>query len=213
MTARMAVFGAGGAASEVGWIASLAYPELEIVHVVDANFAESAPAVGRAVITLDEFARWNEPKRVCIAIGEPQIRSNCFERLSSIGAHFVTVQHPSAIVAPTATVGEGCIIAPGAIVIGNAVLGAHVYVNVGATISHDSVIGDFSTLCPGVHVSGHVRVGHHAFLGTGVSTVNGSRGHPLNIGHFAVVGAGACVTSDVSEHQCVVGVPAKPLGR
>ena len=47
------------------------------------------------------------------------------------------------------TIGEGCLVAPMAVVNRLCRLGDHVLVNVGATVSHDVTVGDFSTVSPG----------------------------------------------------------------
>jgi UDP-2-acetamido-3-amino-2,3-dideoxy-glucuronate N-acetyltransferase len=52
------------------------------------------------------------------------------------------------------------------------------------------------------------RVCRGATLGAGAVLVAG-----VTVGEFAMVGAGAVVTEDVSAHALVVGNPARPVGR
>jgi acetyltransferase-like isoleucine patch superfamily enzyme len=104
--------------------------------------------------------------------------------------------------------GEGVVLCAGTVVTTDVVIGAHVHVNLGCTISHDARVGEFSTLSPGVHVSGNVTIGRDVFVGTGACIINGTAGQPLTIGDGAVIAAGACVTRPVEPGSMVAGVPA-----
>ena len=84
-------------------------------------------------------------------------------------------------------IGSGSIIAPGCTLTTNIVIGRHVHINIGCTVSHDARIDDFATLSPGAHISGHVHIGSDVFIGTGACIINGSEGAPLIIGAGAVV--------------------------
>jgi acetyltransferase-like isoleucine patch superfamily enzyme len=110
-------------------------------------------------------------------------------------------------------VGRGSVITVGNILNVNVRLGQHVHVNLDCTIGHDAVLEDYATLAPGVHVSGWVFIKEGAYIGTGAVIINGTEDKPLEIGAYAVVGAGAVVTKDVPPGVTVVGVPAKPLSK
>ena len=90
-------------------------------------------------------------------------------------------------------------------------IGDHVLINGDLTIGHDSEVGDGSVVCPGANVSGWVRIGRRVLVGTGATILAGERDRPLTIGDDAVVGAGACVVTDVAAGSTVVGVPARPV--
>jgi len=110
-------------------------------------------------------------------------------------------------------VGRGSVITVGNILTVNVRLGQHVHVNLDCTIGHDAVLEDYATLAPGVHVSGWVFIKEGVYIGTGAVIINGTEDKPLEIGAYAVVGAGAVVTKDVPPGVTVVGVPAKPLSK
>ena len=69
-------------------------------------------------------------------------------------AVFATFVHPSAIVLPGTTLGEGTVISAGVIVASNTTLGRHVFVNRGARVGHHTRVGDFVTIQPGANVAG-----------------------------------------------------------
>lgn len=67
--------------------------------------------------------------------------------------------HPAAVVAKSATIGEGTVILAKAVVQANAKIGRHVIVNAGAIIDHDAVVEDFAHIGPGVYVGGGAVIG------------------------------------------------------
>ena len=83
-----------------------------------------------------------------------------------------TAKHPSATVAKNATVGEGSVIAAGAVVGVCCRLGRGVIINTAASVDHDSQIGDFCHLAQGVHTGGEVRFGTGVWLGVGSVVAN-----------------------------------------
>lgn len=120
----------------------------------------------------------------------------------------LTIEHPSAIRSPRASVGSGSQLMPGCILNAGARLGVNVIVNSGAIVEHDCEIGDHTHIAPGAVLSGSVVVGASAHIGTGAAVRQGIR-----IGAGAVVGVGAAVVRDVPDGVIVVGNPARPLPR
>lgn len=119
---------------------------------------------------------------------------------------FVSVVHPRASIAPSATVGAGCAIFANVTVSACATLGAHVMVLAGSVINHGSTIGDHCCLATGVAVSGNVSLGRLSFIGANAAV------HPkISIGERSLIGMGAAVLEDVGDDVVVAGVPAKQL--
>ena len=85
---------------------------------------------------------------------------------------------------------------------------AHVIVNIGSTVGHDTVIEDYVTIAPIVAVSGNVRLQAGAEVGTGSSLKQG-----VCIGRGAMVGMGSVVTKDVIDADLVMGAPARSTRR
>jgi len=118
------------------------------------------------------------------------------------------IVHPSAVVSPSAELGEGVFIGPRAVVNARATLGRGVIVNTGAIVEHDCRIGDFTHLAPGSVLAGTVTVGEATLIGAGASIIPG-----ITIGSRSIIGAGAVIIRDVGDDQIVVGVPGleKPI--
>jgi len=112
------------------------------------------------------------------------------------------IVHPSAVVSPSAELGDGVFIGPRAVVNARARLGRGVIINTGAIVEHDCTIGDFTHVAPGSVLAGTVAVGEATLIGAGASIIPG-----ITIGSRAIIGAGAVVIRDVGDDQVIVGVP------
>jgi sugar O-acyltransferase (sialic acid O-acetyltransferase NeuD family) len=106
------------------------------------------------------------------------------------------------------SIGEGCIICPGAILTVNVKLGRHSIVNINCTIGHDVTINDFVTINPGVNISGSVSIGSNCNIGSNVVIRNG-----IKVCDDVVIGAGSVVVKDITEPGIYVGSPSVRLDR
>jgi sugar O-acyltransferase (sialic acid O-acetyltransferase NeuD family) len=141
--------------------------------------------------------------RATLAIGSNRVRAELAARLAGRVA-WVTLVHPSAVVAPSARIGKGAVVFAGTVIQPNAVIRRHAIINTGATVDHDCVIGDFAHIAPGVHLAGNVHIGEGAFMGIGSCAIPGAR-----VGDWSTVGAGGVVVDDIPAHAVVKGVPAR----
>ena len=83
------------------------------------------------------------------------------------GLDFAPEIHPTAVVDPTAVVGEGVYIGPLAAVAAHARIGNHVVLQARCYVGEYSVIGDGGRLMPGATVLDHVQVGQRCLLQSG----------------------------------------------
>lgn len=137
-------------------------------------------------------------------VGVTQVRREVFDRFHELHYEFVTVLHPSAVVASDVTLARGVQGMAGCIVQTGTTIGENTIVNTKASIDHDCRIGAHVHIAPGATLSGGVAVGDGAFIGAGATICQG-----VVIGSRATIGAGAVVLRDVSGGTRVVGVPAK----
>lgn len=141
-------------------------------------------------------------RRVLDSLVAPVAPAGASSRQSPRAA--AAVVHPRAWVSPTAILGVGVYVGPGAIVHAHARIADHAIINSGAIIEHECDIGVNAHVAPGAVLGGNVRVGPDTLVGIGARILPG-----ITIGTHARVGAGAAVIRDVPDHATVVGVPAR----
>jgi sugar O-acyltransferase (sialic acid O-acetyltransferase NeuD family) len=210
---EVVVYGTGGSAREVAWLASSTRgaDACRVVGFVDDDASRHGTTLrGVPVLGLREARDAFPGARMVGGVGSPQLRRRLMEKAAAAGFGFRSLVHPGVEPGDGVEIGEGAVICVGCILTIDIRVGAHVQVNVACTLAHDVVLGDYATLAPGVHLAGCVHVGAGAYIGTGASVINGTAAEPLVIGEGAVVGAGACVVRPVPPGVTVVGVPARP---
>ena len=138
--------------------------------------------------------------------GDNDPRRRVYELAHRTGFKLLDVVHPSAIVSPSATLGDAVAVCPGAIVGAGAMIGDNVIVNSGAIVEHDCLVSNHSHIASGAVLAGGVRVGESAHVGAGASVKQG-----VHIGRHAIVAMGAVVIDDVPDGVTVAGVPARPI--
>lgn len=119
---------------------------------------------------------------------------------------FVTLVHPSAFIAPTATIGQGTVVAQNCVIMAGAVIGDHVKMLPQATISYGSSIGSYSTVSSGAVTLSDVSCGLSNYLGANVSIKE-----RVSVGDNCILGMGAVVLRDVPANSVMVGNPARFL--
>lgn len=182
------------------------------------GFADTDPALaGQRVLGLPvlgddaaavEAVRAGRADGALVGVGNTAMaaRRRLFELLIAHGIPTPVVVHPRAVIARSASVGDGAVVFAGAVVGACARIGANTVLYSGAIVEHDSVVEPHAYLAPGVVLAGAVTVREGAFLGAGAVVLPG-----VEIGRDAVVAAGAVVTTSVGAAERVAGVPARPL--
>lgn len=148
--------------------------------------------------------------------------------------------HPSAVVDPGAQIGDGCKIWHFVHVCGGAKIGKNVSLGQGGFVGNNVVIGDRCKIQNNVSIYDNVTLEDGVFCGPSMVFTNVYNPRALierkneyrdtlvkkgatlganctiicgtTIGSHAFVGAGAVVTSNVSNFALMVGVPAKQIG-
>lgn len=175
-------------------------------YLVDSDYPRLGPAYNLPWLgSLDDYDP--PPEDAClIAVSDPMVKRQIVRRLQARGAKFASLVHPTAVLAKTAVLGQGCIIFPYAIVSADTVLDDFVTINSMSGIGHDSKVGAYSTLSTHVDITGGVTVGESVFFGSGARVMPG-----LSVGHEAKVGAGAVVVRSVPAGVTVYTNPARRL--
>ncbi len=195
------VIGAGGHAAVVVATIQAAGETVRIV-------LDDAPAVwGREVLGVPVAGPVSEAsvrpgELAVIGIGSNRARRDLAGRLP---LRWGIAVHPTALVHPSVTLGEGTVVFAGAILQPRTRVGRHVIVNTAASVDHDGVLEDYVHIAPGCSLSGVVTVREGALMGVGSAAIPGT-----TIGAWATVGAAGAVVRDVPAGRTAVGVPARP---
>lgn len=139
--------------------------------------------------------------RLIVAIGNNHTRRR---QTGAVSHSYAVALHPSALVSPSAILGEGTVVFHGAIIQARSAVGKHVIINTGAQVDHDNHISDFAHIGPGAVLCGNVTVGEGVLIGAGAVVMPG-----ITLGDWAIVAAGAVVARDVAAGVTVKGVPAR----
>ncbi|QNL20888.1 NeuD/PglB/VioB family sugar acetyltransferase [Hyphobacterium sp. CCMP332] len=87
---------------------------------------------------------------------------------------FINSIHSSAIISPSANLGDGIAIMPGAIINSESKIGNHSIINTGAQIDHNCEVSEYVNISPAVIIGGNVRVSSNCILGMGAIVINNS---------------------------------------
>ena len=215
----IAILGAGGYAREVLWLIRECNAQTGTGFHPSAFIDDVTPELqgisvcGLPVRGWEWFERMNQERRsgeqfatIC-GVGSPRAKIAFVKKASKYDVEFISFIHPTVRLAREYVhIGKGCSITAGCIITTQVKIGDHVSLNLATTVGHDSSIGDYSNLAPGTHVSGNVQIGIGVDIGTGATIIPGVR-----IGNNSIIGAQACVVSEVQDHVTAVGVPARAI--
>ncbi len=207
MTTGVVIIGGGGHAKVV--IESLRARGETVAAIVDADPTPrqvlDVPVVG------DDLAlpglREQGLSKLFVAIGDNRLRETLGRKARALGFVLVNAIHPSAVISPTARLGEGVAVMAGVAINADSQVEDLAIVNTGAVVDHDCRLGLACHLGPASALAGGVTVGERAFLGVGARVIPG-----VAIGADTIVGAGGVVVRDLPDGVLAVGVPAQIKG-
>jgi sugar O-acyltransferase (sialic acid O-acetyltransferase NeuD family) len=196
------IIGAGGHAVSVASVAIAAGYAVQCF--VDPGRDGTALLGFPVVAAIDAVG--DAPADVAIAVGDNAVRERLHGELIARypQLHFPLLVHPSATISFAATLGEGTVVMPGAIVGAAATVGRFCVVNTRASLDHDGVMQDFASLAPAAVTGGAVQIGRRSAVSIGATIKHG-----LRIGQDSVVGAHSYLHRDLPDNQVAYGVPAK----
>lgn len=132
------------------------------------------------------------------AIHDPRIRDEFFQKIKRIGFNIPNLIHPSAVVEPSATLGEGNQIMAQAVVGSAARLGNNCIINTGAVISHDCQLSDNVHITPGGILAGNVIIGKNTIVGMGATVYMQAK-----VGQNVLICNGANVMTNINDSEVV----------
>lgn len=205
------IIGAGGCGREVlQWVKDInkVQPVWKIKGFLDDNL-KALDGLKSDYIIIDAVKNYiPKPNDVfTCSIGNSRIRKEIVEHIKSKGGDFVSIIHPTAIIADTAELCRSEIIYPYSIISDNAKVGDGCIINMYSSIAHDSVLGEYCTISAHCDVTGGCNVFDNVFMGSGARTIP-----RINVGNGAFICAGSTVMSNIKPGVKVIGTPARKAG-
>ncbi len=106
-----------------------------------------------------------EAVHVVVAITENRARLRIANSIRVLGAQFFTAVHPAAYVSEAAAVGDGSVLAAGAVVHPDAAVGSHCFLGPRSVVDRDAEVGAGTWISAGAVVGSGARVGARTVLG------------------------------------------------
>jgi sugar O-acyltransferase (sialic acid O-acetyltransferase NeuD family) len=106
-----------------------------------------------------------EPVHVVVAITDNGARLQVANSLRGLGARFLSAVHPEAYVSEAALVGDGSVVAAGAIVHPDAAVGSHCFLGPQSVVDRDAEVGAGTWISAGAIVGPGARLGATVVLG------------------------------------------------
>jgi len=129
-----------------------------------------------------------------IGVADVRVKLLIHARCLQAGWRPFTVVHPSAVISPSARLGQGAFVGPLAVLSTNAIVGDHCIVHLNSSVGHDATIGDYCAILPGARISGTVKIGDRVLIGSNAFVNAG-----VHIGNDCQVDALTYVCRDLQE--------------
>ena len=196
------IFGAGGHASVLLEILILC--DRNVIGIVDPMIKEAEGFESVPFITYEEFLKDYSPEDVEVVNGigfmpGSSSREDLANKLRESRYKFVSLIHPSAIIARNVEIGEGAQIMANSVLQPNVKIGSDTIINTSCSVDHHSVIGKKCHIAPGVVLSGGVNIADSSFIGAGSIIIN-----DLNIGKNVIVAAGSIIYKDLPDYTKLI---------
>ncbi|MCH9756756.1 MAG: acetyltransferase [Gammaproteobacteria bacterium] len=119
---------------------------------------------------------------------------------------FVTLVHPTAVIADSAKIGKGCFIGSHVTIQPGAIIGSYCSIRAGANIGHDTVIEDFCYIGPNSTMTGNSILKKGAHLGPNAVISDG-----ITLENYTIAGAGAVIIQKTDRNAVYIGNPARKI--
>ena len=188
-----------------GWLAQEFFALATDAHISVAAFVENEDPekdgkrlCDRPIIWVDKLP----PHSQCVCAVSSNSRQRFIRQVEG-KTEFGCLIHPSSVILPNTSIGEGTVVSTGALIASNITIGRHVFINRGVQIGHHTKIADYVRIMPGANIAGLVMIGETTYVGMGAIILE-----RLKIGKEVTIAAGAVVIQDLPDNVLVAGNPA-----
>ena len=140
-------------------------------------------------------------------LGNNKLRVEFLKRAKELGYETPNYIHPSVVISPHVTIGNGVYILLGTTIMPYAVINDYVMISMGVHLAHHSLLEEGVFLSTGCNFGASIHAKRYAYCGISSTIMTGIK----SLGEDCLIGAGAVVIKDVPDNAVMAGVPAKVL--
>ena len=209
---HLIIIGVGGFAREVHWHAqsSLGYgTEWDIKGFLDGDVKLDEQEYKKLPLPLlgdiESYEAEAEDVFIC-AIADCVARERLTKRMELKSAVFINLIHCTALIAPTAKIGIGCIIAFLCHVGPDTTVGNHVIINARSGMAHDVQVDDYCSFMGNSGLMGYAKAGRRVYFADSAKALP----HAI-IEDDVYIGVNSVVFKRAKQGQKLFGNPASPI--
>jgi len=201
---KVVILGNGGHSKVIQEIVS-STKKHEIIAILDDKYKFERRKKGTLYAPFSSLKKLLiENVKVVIAVGDNKERKRIAKTLNIRSNQYLSVAHSTAVISPSAKIGNGTVVMPNAVINAQARIGEHCIINTGAIIEHDNHIENYSHVSPNSTLTGNVSLGEGVHIGASATIIPG-----IKIGNWSIIGAGATVIENIPPNSKAVGCPAR----
>ena len=140
-------------------------------------------------------------------LGNNKLRVKFLTKAKELGYKIPNYIHPSVIISPNVSIGEGVYILLGTTIMPHTIIKDYVMISMGVHLAHHCVLDEGVFLSTGCNFGASIHARKYAYCGISSTIMTGIH----ELGEDCLIGAGAVVIRDVPERAVMAGVPAKVL--
>ena len=207
---RSIIIGAGTYA-EV-YLAYLQEAGVEVIGFVDddpkfqGQSVRSIPVLGTILDLAELRKKYNLEAAYC-PLGNNKLRAKFLRLAKELGYKTPNYVHPSVIISPNVTIGDGVYILLGTTIMPHTTIKDYVMISMGVHLAHHVVLEEGVFLSTGCNFGASITAHKYAYCGISSTIMTGLH----ELGEDCLIGAGAVVIKDVPAKAVMAGVPAKIL--
>lgn len=140
-------------------------------------------------------------------LGNNKLRVKFLTKAKELGYKTPNYIHPSVIISPNVSIGEGVYILLGTTIMPHTVIKDYVMISMGVHLAHHCVLEEGVFLSTGCNFGASIHAHRYSYCGISSTIMTGIH----ELGEDCLIGAGAVVIRDVPDRAVMAGVPAKVL--
>ena len=140
-------------------------------------------------------------------LGNNKLRVKFLSMAKEYGLKTPNYIHPSVIISPNVTIGEGVYILLGTRIMPHTVIKNYVMISMNVGLAHHNVLEEGVFLSTGCNFGASIHAHKYAYCGIASTIMTGLH----ELGEDCLIGAGSVVIRDVEPNAVMAGVPAKVI--